>query len=219
VRIRTIGPIVAALIAVMAHPAQAQQGEFVKSKLKALIEKSGVYVSTTTRSSLDNDVHMGQTFGIGYGTAGSKRNGWKFPFSFSGYRGDLETAAGTAFGEFKASQLMSGVGYQWVHGKMVYSAQLGVGYSFNKIMLDAAAPAMFSSTEPLGVSVSNSFVLRPQIKAEYFIHPKVSLRTQLSYTYTDPDVIVNTGTETFGRQWRPHHTQLSAAVGFFPFRK
>ena len=28
---------------------------------------------------------------------------------------------------------MSGIGYQWVHGKMIYGAQLGVGYSFNKV--------------------------------------------------------------------------------------
>ena len=38
--------------------------------------------------------------------------------------------------------------------------------------------------------VSNSLVVRPQIKAEYFLHHKFSVRTQLSYTYTDPDVIV-----------------------------
>ena len=31
---------------------------------------------------------------------------------------------------------MSGVGYQWVRGKMVYGAQLGLGYSFNKVTLD-----------------------------------------------------------------------------------
>ncbi len=51
------------------------------------------------------------------------------------------------FGEFKAKQIMSGVGYQWVHGKMVYSAQLGLGYSFNKVTLDPAAPTAFASTE------------------------------------------------------------------------
>ena len=66
-------------------PANAQaQGDFMKSKLRELIEKSGVYVSASTRTSVDNDVVMGPTFGIGYGTAGAKRNGWKYPFSFSG---------------------------------------------------------------------------------------------------------------------------------------
>jgi hypothetical protein len=62
-------------------------------------------------------------------------------------------------------------------------------------------------------------VVRPQLKAEYFLHRKLSLRTQLSYTYTDPDVVIHTGVQDFSREWRPHHTQLSFAVGVFPFRK
>ena len=124
----------------------------MKSKVKELIEKSGIYVSTSTRTSIDNDVRMGPTFGIGYGTAGSKRNGWKYPFSFSGYRGDLETndrASGSA--SSRREQIMSGVGYQWVHGKMVYGAQLGLGYSFNKVTLDPASPTAFGVPEPVGV--------------------------------------------------------------------
>ncbi len=202
----------------MPAPAQAQ-GEFVKSKVKELIEKSGIYVSAATRTSVDNDVVMGPTFGIGYGTAGQKRDGWKYPFSYSGYRGDLATTAGVEFGEFKAKQIMSGVGYQWVRGKMVYSAQLGLGYSFNKITLHPAAPTAFNSSEALRYDVSNSFVVRPQVKAEYFVHHKLSLRTQLSYTFTDPEVVVHTATESITREWRPHHVHLSFAVGVFPFRK
>ena len=199
-------------------PASAQaQGDFVKSKLKDLIEKSGVYVSTSTRSSLDSNVNMDPSFGIGYGTAGSKRNGVKFPFSFSSYHGDLETND-APFAQFRAQQIMSGIGYQWVFGKMVYSAQLGLGYSFNKITVSPDAPALFAS-QPVRVEVSNSFVVRPKVQAEYFLHRKISLRTQLSYTYSDPDVVVVTATERMAQQWRPHHVQLSAGVGFFPFRK
>ena len=63
------------------------------------------------------------------------------------------------------------------------------------------------------------FVLRPQAKAEYFLHRKVSVRTQLSYTYTDPDVVISTAAQQFTREWRPHHVQASVAMGFFPFRK
>ena len=201
-------------------PASAQaQGDFVKSKVKDLIEKSGIYVSGSTRTAVDNDVVMGPTFGIGYGTAGQKRNGWKYPFSFSGYRGDLATKSGMEFGEFKAKQIMSGVGYQWVHGRTVYSAQLGLGYSFNQVTLHPVAPTAFASTEAIRYDVSDSVVVRPQVKAEYFVHPKISLRSQLSYTYTDPDVVVHTATETLAREWRPHHLHLSFAVGVFPFRK
>ena len=217
-RRRNLGLVGALLVALVPVPAQAQ-GDFIKSKVKDLIEKSGIYVSMATRTSVDNDVVMGPTFGIGYGTAGQKRNGWKYPFSFSGYRGALTTTSGAEFGEFKARQIMTGVGYQWVHGKMVYGAQLGLGYSFNKVTLNPAATTAFASTEAVRYEVSNSFVLRPQVKAEYFVHPKISLRSQLSYTYTDPDVVVHTATETLAREWRPHHVHLSVAVGIFPFRK
>ena len=215
---RNLGPIVVLVAALAPRPAEAQS-DFVKDKVKSLIEKSGVYVSTSTRSSIDNDVRMGQTFGIGYGTAGSKRNGWKYPFSFSGYSGDLETSSGTEFGRFKARQIMSGVGYQWVHGKMVYGAQLALGYSFNEVTANAETPAVFNSAAPVSIAVSNSFVVRPQIKAEYFVHHKLSVRTQVSYTYTDPDVVVQTPTERLSREWRPHHMQFSVGVGIFPFRK
>jgi len=215
---RNLGLIGALLIALLPRPAEAQ-GDFVKDKLKALIEKSGVYVSASSRSSIDNDVRMGRTFGVGYGTAGSKRTGIKYPFSFSGYSGDLETIDGNDFGRFKARQILGGVGYQWVQGKMVYGAQLNVGYSFNKVTIDPAAPAVFSSLSPVSIDVSNSFVLRPQLKAEYFLHRKLSLRTQLSYTYTNPDVVVTTATGRFTDEWRPHHMQMSVAMGIFPFRK
>ena len=191
----------------------------MKSHLRTLIEKSGIYVSTSTRTSIDSDVRMDPSIGIGYGTAGSKRTGMKYPFSFSGYRGGLETNDGVGFGQFRARQIMTGVGYQWVRGKMIYGAQLGLGYSFNKVTLDPGVARAFGVPEPVGVSVSNSFVLRPQVKAEYFLHRKVSVRTQLSYTYTDPDVVIHSAVQDFSREWRPHHFQLSLAMGFFPFRK
>jgi hypothetical protein len=214
---RTLGLTVALLVTLLPHPAQAQ-GD-MKGKLRSLIEKSGIYLSTSTRTSVDNDVRMEPSIGIGYGTAGTKRNGIKYPFSFSGYRGGLATNDGAEFGEFRARQIMSGVGYQWVHGKMVYSAQLGLGYSFNQVTLNPGVALAFGVPEPVSVTVSNSFVVRPQVKAEYFLHHKVSVRTQLSYTYTDPDVIIHSAAQNFAREWRPHHVQLGLAVGFFPFRK
>lgn len=215
---RNLGLIVALVITLSPRPAQAQ-GEFIKSKLKELIERSGVYVQASTRSSIDNDVRMGTSFGLGYGTAGRQRTGRKFPFSFSGYSGDLETTNGNEFGRFSAKQIMAGIGYSWARGKMVYSTQLTGGYSFNSVELNPGVASAFGVTEPVGVSVSNSFVVRPQVKAEYWLHRKMSLRTQLSYTYTDPDVVIHTAGQNFSREWRPHHVQLSFAVGIFPLRK
>ena len=218
-KMRNLGLIGALILALLPSPAQAQ-GE-IKDRLKNLIEKSGIYVSMSTRSSLDNDVAMGPSLGIGYGTASKNpRDGKKYPFSFSSYSGNLETGDNNArFGRFKAQQIMSGIGYQWVRGKMIYSTQLGLGYSFNKVTLDPGVAVAFGVPEPVGVDVSNSWVVRPQVKAEYFLHRKVSLRTQLGYTYTDPEVVIRTVSQTLTHEWRPHHVHLSFAVGFFPFRK
>jgi hypothetical protein len=218
VKLRNLGPIVALALALLPRPAEAQ-GDFIKDKVQELIEKSGIYVSMSTRTAIDSDVEMGRTLGIGYGTAGNKNTGWKFPFSFSGFSGNLETTDDVRFGRIKSRQLMSGVGYQWVHGKMVYGTQLGLGFAFNKVTLDPGVALAFGVPEPVSVDVSNSFVVRPKVQAEYFLHHKVSLRTQLAYTYTDPDVTVNSATQSFGREWNPHHVQLNFAVGVFPFRK
>lgn len=218
-KLRDLSLIGLLTVAVFPAPAQAQ-GDFIKDNLRELIEKSGIYVSGSTRTAADDEVDMGPSLGIGYGTAGEKRTGVKFPFSFSGYSGNLQTSSdGEPFGRFKAKLLLAGVGYQWVFGKMVYSAQVKGGYAFNRVTIGANAPAVFSAEPPISVDVGNSFVVRPQVKAEYFVHHKLSVRTQLSYTYSDPKVVVTTANSQFADQWHPHHLQFSVAMGVFPFRK
>jgi hypothetical protein len=217
-KLRDLSLIGALIFTLIPHPVQAQ-GDVVKSKLKELIEKSGVYVSASTRTSIDNDVDMGPSVGIGYGTAGEKRTGLKFPLSLSGYRANLQTTDGLEFGNIKARHILTGVGYQWVRGKMVYGAQVNVGYAFDNVEIGPDATAVFSSAPPIRVDVSNSWVLRPLVKAEYFLHHKVSMRVQGSYTYTDPEVTVTTANGQFVDEWRPHHFRAGIAMGFFPFRK
>jgi hypothetical protein len=45
------------------------------------------------------------------------------------------------------------------------------------------------------------------------------VRTQLSFTYTNPEVVVTTATGRFVDEWSPRHLQFSVALGVFPFRK
>jgi len=219
-KLRTSGVILAMLLALMPRPAQAQ--DFIKNNWKHWVEKTGVYISATSRTALDNEVDMGTSIGAGFGFASQhQRRGKKYPFSFSTYSGGLETASGNSFGRISARQIMGGFGYQWANpsGKLVWGGQLGVGYSFNRVTLDPGVAVAFGVPEPVGVSVGNSFVMRPLAKVEYFVHPKISLRTQASYTYTDPDVVIHTVNEDFAHQWNTNHYQLSFAVGVFPFRK
>jgi hypothetical protein len=87
------------------------------------------------------------------------------------------------------------------------------------VTLDPVVASAFGVPEPVAVTVSNSWVLRPAVKAEYFVHRKVSLRTQFSWTITDPDVVIHTVVQDFVHDWNPNHFQLTFAVGFFPLRK
>jgi len=166
-------------------------------------------------------VVMTRSWGISYGMA-SKKGGFKIPFSMGSYRADLETAGGTQFADMHARQIMSGIGYQWTHqrSKIILGAQLGLGYSFNKMALHANVSEAFAAAgAPVTYTIDNSFVVRPQVKAEYFFWKKASIRTQLGYTYTDPDVVISTPTQTLLHEWRPHHIQFNVSVGFFPFLK
>jgi len=218
-KLRHLG--LAAIVSVLLLPSLAHaQGDFMKSNIKRWIEKTGVYASVSSRTALDDGVDMGPSIGLGVGFASEhQRNGRKYPFSYSTYGGNLEVPGGDNFARIRARQLMSGIGYSWVHGKMVYGAQMGVGYSFNSITLEPGVSHAFGVAEPVSVELSNSWVLRPLVKAEYFMHRKVSLRTQLSYTITNPNVVVHTATESFQHHWNPNHVQLSFALGFFPLRK
>jgi hypothetical protein len=218
-KLRDLGLITALVIALTPRPAQAQ-GEFIKSNLKRWIEKTGVYVSASTRTAIDDGVDMGPSIGIGLGFASERQHsGKKYPFSYSTYAGNLETNGENEFGRIRARQIMSGFGYSWVHGKLVYGGQLGLGYSFNHVTLNSGVAQAFNVQGPVSVEVSNSWVFRPMVKAEYFVHPKLSLRTQLSYTITDPDVVIHTATQDYTHDWNTNHLQLSFAVGVFPLRK
>lgn len=217
VRMRNLGLIGALVIAFFPRPAQAQ-GDAMKDKIAHLIQKAGIYVSVSRKDASDSDVRISQGVGISPGLAGSQRKGKKYPFSFSTYSADLETG-GATFGNFKAKQIMSGIGYQWAPTpKLVYSTQLNVGYSFNSI--DAISPeTAFAASGPVQVSVSNSWVLRPQAKIEYYVRRKMSVRLQGGYLYTNPHVTVHTPTTRFENDWRPSHFYASLGMGLFPFRK
>ena len=57
----------------------------------------------------------------------------------------------------------SWIGYQWARGKMIYSAQLGVGYRFNRMSVNAAASEVFvAGGEPIRFTLHNSWRVWPR---------------------------------------------------------
>lgn len=217
VRTQNLGLIGALVIALFPVPAQAQ-GDYIKDQVKHLIQKAGIYVSVSRKDASDSDVRISQGISLSPGLAGRQRKGKKYPFSFSTYSADLATG-GATFGRVKAKQIMSGVGYQWAPTpKLIYSTQLNVGYSFNSI--DVTSPeTAFAAGGPVQVSVSNSWMLRPQAKIEYYVRRKMSVRLQGGYLYTNPHVTVQTPTMRSEGDWRPSHFYASVGLGLFPFRK
>ena len=108
---RNLGLIGALVLALLPRPAQAQ-GDFIKSKLKDLIEKSGVYVSASTRTLARQRRAHGPTLGVGYGAAGRQQTGRKYPVQLSAATAAIwRPTAASDFGRFKATQIMSGIGY------------------------------------------------------------------------------------------------------------
>ena len=109
-KLRTLGVIIALLLAFMPRSAQAQ-GD-MKGHLKHWAEKTGIYLSASSRTALDDEVDMGTSIGFSFGMASeNQRTGKKYPFSFSTYGGNLETSNGNKFGRISARQIMSGFGY------------------------------------------------------------------------------------------------------------
>ena len=154
-------------------------------------------MSASTRTSLDNDVRMGPSFGVGYGIGGRQTDRLEDIRSASrGYSGDLETTAGSEFGRFKREADHERHRLQWVRGKMIYGAQLGVGYSFNNVTLERRRRDRRSAcrTGRRSTSATRSCCGR-RSRPSTSCTRKFSLRTQLSYTYTDPDVVIHTATQ------------------------
>jgi hypothetical protein len=69
------------------------------------------------------------------------------------------------------------------------------------------------------MDVGNSLVLRPRVKAEYFITPKFTLRTTADYVVTKPGISVTTAGGTIADRWNPSHFHASIGIGFYPFRR
>lgn len=217
-KLRHLGLTAALLIAFSPRPAQAQ-GDFIKDHVTHLIQKAGIYVSGSVKNATDSDVDVTQKISISPGFGGHPRTGRKYPFSLSSYSADFVNAGG-AFGHFRSRQIISGIGYEWAPTrKFIYGAQLGIGYSFNSIDMNAAAPALFNVDGPVQLDVKNSWVVRPQLKAEYFMLRKMSVRVQTGYLHTNPHVVVQTPTARIEDDWKPSHYYFSVGVGFFPFRK
>jgi len=201
-----------------APPAPARAGGFEENVL-ALVRKVGVHGNVSVRHPTDNDVTRGVTFGPSIGLSPGTTNGWKYPVALSMFSEDLHSPSGTQFGSVRTWALMAGIGYGWHFGELSVGPQIEVGYAFNHSSLQGDAPQAFASPGSVALNVSNSWMVRPEFKAEYLLTPKFSIRSSLDYVRLRPDVTVTTPAGAVPNTWDLSNVHANVGIAFYPLRK
>jgi hypothetical protein len=132
---------------------------------------------------------------------------------------DLHSPTGAQFGTVKARALLGGIGYGWHFGQLSVGPQVKVGYSFNHSTVDGNAGAAFGAPGAVSMDVANTWLVRPEFRAEYFITQKLTFRTSVDYTYMKPHVVVTTPAGVVNNQWDMSNAHASVGIGFYPFRE
>jgi hypothetical protein len=218
-RLHALGVSVALTFVLMPSPAQAQS-DFLKDNARKLINKIGVHVNTSVREPLDHDVTKGTTFSASVGLSPGRANGWRYPFSFTTFSENLHGPGGEKFATFKSRAILAGVGYGWHRGQLSLGTSLQAGWGFNHgTLLGNTARAFGSPEGPTFIHIGNSPILRPQVRAEYFITPKFTLRTAADYMLLRPGVNVITVSGLQEDRWHASNFHANFGIGFYPFRK
>jgi hypothetical protein len=218
-RLQSLGVSVALMLAFLPSPAMAQR-EFLKDNLTKIIRKTGVHVNTSWRKPLDSDVTKGTTFSGSIGLSPGRTNGWRYPFGFTTFSENLHGPNGEEFAKFKSRAILGGIGYGWHFGKLSVGTSVQAGWGFNHGTLAGNTARVFGSPEgPTSIHISNSPILRPQFKVEYFLTPKFTVRSSADYMFLRPAVDVTTVSGPQEDRWRASNFHANVGIGFYPFRK
>ena len=96
--------------------------------------------------------------------------------------------------------------------------ELQTGYALNHVSVKGDLEHAFNAAM-VSADVGNSWLLRPSVKAEYFLTPKFSVRVSGDYVYMRPRIVVTTPTERFEGRWDESNLHANFGVAFYPFRK
>lgn len=218
-RLQTLGVTVALILALMPSPAMAQ-AEFLKENVTKLVRKVGVHVNTSVREPLDHDVTKGTTFSASVGLSPGRTNGWRYPFGFTTFSEDLNAPNGEKFATFKSRAILGGIGYGWHRGKLSLGTSLQAGWGFNHGRLFGNTASAFGSPEgPTTIHIDNSPLLRPQVKVEYFLTRKFTVRSSADYMFLRPSIDVTTASGPQEDRWHTSNFHANVGIGFYPFRK
>jgi hypothetical protein len=168
----------------------------------------------------DDDVNVGPVWGFNFGLAPEPGLGPTLGFGW--YQGDLtisRVSGDTEVGRLRVRPLMAGIAYTWVTGRLATGVSLNAGVSFNSIRLDDQYRNFFGPGTEVTVDSSNSFCVRPQIRFEYSVAPKVGLFTSLGFFFTEFDNVITTPVGRFENEWDASSFNVFVGVMVYPFRK
>lgn len=220
-RLRTLGVTAALLFALTPRPALAQ-AEFVKDNVTKIIKKVGIHASTSFSDPLNQETtDKDGSYGFSVGLAPGRTDGWRYPVGLAWFTESLRSPSGDNFAKFRSRPVVAGIGYGWHFGKLNTGAQLQAGWAFNSVKPEGDPSAAFLMPgNPIHVNIHNTFVLRPQLKVEYFLTQKFTVRSSLSYIFERPRVDVRSAQGTLiSERWNASNVSLSMGIGFYPFRK
>jgi hypothetical protein len=218
-RVCHLARIGALILVFVPAPAQAQPNSS-KENTARLIRKIGIHGNVSYRHPLDSDVTKGRSYGVSIGLAPGRTNGWRYPFALSFFTQDLHSPNGDEFASVRTRALLGGIGYGWHFGRFSTGVQFQTGYAWNHPSLKGDIEHAFNVPPgTVSIDVENSFLLRPEVKAEYFLTPKFTLRVSGDYVYLHPGIRLTTPTQTFERRWDESNLHANFGVAFYPFRK
>ena len=209
----------AAGLLTFAPPAQAQP-EFIKDNVAKMIRKIGVHANTSFRAPTDSDVKQGRTYGLSVGVSPGKTNGWRYPVSLSFFSERLNGPSGRQFAKLRGRAILAGIGYGWHFGKLSTGASFQAGYANYRLNPEGDALSAFNlASGDVTMDVNNTWLLRPQLKAEYFLTRKFTVRISGDYVFTRPDVIVTTPSGRASTRWDASNFHANIGIGVYPFHK
>lgn len=200
-------------------PARAQ-GAFIKENAVELMHKVGVHVNMSVRDPVDPDVTKGRTFGVSLGISPGRTTGWRYPVGVTLFSQNLHSPNGEPFAAVRTFAIMGGVGYGWHVGRLSTGVSLQTGYAFNHGRVDGDMPRAFGVPNgSVSVAVDDSFLLRPELKAEYFITPRFTFRASADYMRLRPEIAAATPNERLENRWSASSFHANIGFGFYPFRE
>jgi hypothetical protein len=207
--------VVSALLAfgLMTSEASAQ---FVKNMAK----RAGVGGSIGAIFTLDDDVNVAApAWGFNFGLAPEPGLGPTMGFGW--YEGDLTlsgVSGDTEVGRLRIRPLMAGVAYTWVSGRWATGVSLNAGVSFNSIRLNDQYRNFFGPGTEVTVDASDSFCVRPQLRVEYAVAPKVGIFSSAGFFFTKFDNVIDTPVGRFENEWDASSFNVFVGVMIYPFK-